>query len=153
MNPKLSELASIAEIIASIGVIVTLVFVWVELNDGNREARAATEQLVIKTEMDMTAVFIANASTWNKVVTGAPIDEGEEMRKAINLFNLAMLETANRYAQYRSGYIDLEKWENNLNTLPAVIKLPIYEKWRESFGGQGQDSAFLELLDGLSTDE
>ena len=153
MNEKLSEWASVAEIVASIGVIVTLVFVGIELNDANREARAATQQMVIKTEMDMVAVFVANAGTWDKVVTGAPIDEGEEMRKAIALYNLAMLETANRYAQYRSGYIDMEQWENNLKSLPAVTRLPIYERWRQSFGGQGQDAAFLELLDSFAAGE
>jgi hypothetical protein len=66
MKSKLSELASIAEIIASIGVILTLIFVGLELSEGNREARATTTQLVIKAEMDMVAVFIANADTWEK---------------------------------------------------------------------------------------
>jgi hypothetical protein len=150
MKTKLSELASIAEIVASIGVILTLLFVGLELQEGNRETRATTTQLVIKAEMDMVAVFVANAKTWDKVVTGAPLAEGEEMRTAINLFQLSMLETANRYAQYRSGYIDSSSWDGTLKALPAVMKLPVYEVWRESFGGQGQDTAFLELLDGFS---
>jgi len=151
MKRKLSELASIAEIIASIGVILTLIFVGLELSEGNRETRAATTQLVIKAEMDMVTVFIANADTWDKVVTGAPIAEGEEMRRAINLYNLSMLETANRYSQFRSGFIESSSWEGTLKTLPGITKLPIYEKWRGSFGGQGQDTAFLELLDGFSS--
>ena len=151
MRSRLSEFASIAEIIASIGVILTLVFVGLELNEGNREARATTTQLVFNAEMDMVAVFIANSDTWEKVVTGAPLAEGEEMRRAINLYQLAMLETANRYAQFRSGYIDQSTWQGTVKTLPAITKLPIYEKWRESFGGQGQDTTFLELLDEISS--
>ena len=75
MKLKLSEVASIAEIIASIGVIATLVFVGVELSEGNRDTRAATNELIIKTEMDMVAVLVENAGTWQKVVTGAPIAE------------------------------------------------------------------------------
>jgi hypothetical protein len=153
MKPRLSELASVAEIVASIGVILTLIFVGLELNEGNREARASTTQLVIKTEMDMVAVFITNSETWDKVVTGAPLAEGEEMRKAINLYQLSMLETANRYSQFRSGYIDANTWEGTLKALPAVTKLPIYEIWRQSFGGRGQDPAFLELLDDMSSAE
>jgi hypothetical protein len=153
MKSKLSELGSIAEIVASIGVILTLIFVGLELQEGNREARATTAQLVIKAEMDMVAIFIANAKTWDKVVKGAPLAEGEEMRTAINLYQLSMLETANRYAQFRSGYIDSSSWDGTLKTLPAVTKLPIYEIWRASFGGQGQDTAFLELLDGFASDK
>lgn len=153
MKLKLSEVASIAEIIASIGVIATLVFVGVELSEGNRETRAATNQLIIKSEMDMVAVFVENAGTWHKVVTGAPIAEGEEMRKAINLYQMSMLEAANRYAQYRSGYITSESWNGTLNTMPAMTKLPIYENWRASFGAQGQDTEFIALLDGFSSVE
>ena len=151
MKSRLSELASIAEIIASIGVILTLIFVGLELNEGNREARATTTQMVINAEMDMVAVFIANSDTWEKVVTGVPLAEGAEMRRAINLFQLSMLETANRYAQFRSGYIEPSSWENTLKSLPPLTKLPIYEKWHESFGGQGQDPVFLDLLDGFSS--
>ena len=151
MRSRLSEFASIAEIIASIGVILTLVFVGLELNEGNREARATTTQLVFNAEMDMVAVFIANSDTWEKVVTGAPVAEGAEMRRAINLYQLVMLETANRYAQFRSGYIDQNTWDGTVKTLPAVTKLPIFERWRESFGARGLDPAFLELLDGFSS--
>ncbi len=153
MKLKLSEVASIAEIIASIGVIATLLFVGLELNEGNRETRAATTQLVIKAEMDMVAVFIENTDIWHKVVTGAPIAEGGEMRKAINLFQMVMLETANRYAQYRSGYIEQASWEGTVSPLPAMVQLPIYEKWRASFGGQGTDPEFIALLDGFLSGE
>jgi hypothetical protein len=153
MKSNLAELASIAEIVASIGVILSLIFVGVQLNEGNRETRAATNQLVIKSEMDMVAVFIENSEIWDKVVTGVPLAAGEETRKGINLFQLAMLETANRHKQYASGYLELTSWENTLETLPAITKLPIYEQWRQSYGGQGQDSEFLELLDSLTSGE
>ena len=153
MKSRLPELASIAEIVASIGVILSLIFVGLQLNEGNRETRAATSQLVIQSEMDMVTVFIDNSEIWDKVVTGAPLAVGEETRRGINLYQLAMLETANRYKQYNSGYLELESWEGSLKILPALTKLPIYEKWRESFGAQGQDSDFLELLDSLSAGE
>ena len=153
MKLRLPELASIAEIVASIGVILSLIFVGLQLNEGNRETRAATNQLVIQTEMDMVTVFIDNAKTWEKVVTGAPLADGEETRRGINLFQMSMLETANRYKQYNAGYLELESWEGSFKILPAITKLPIYKIWRESFGGQGQDRDFLELLDSLSSGE
>ena len=34
-----------------------------------------------------------------------PLAAGEETRKAINLFNVAMLESSNRYLQFRSGFL------------------------------------------------
>ena len=145
----MSELASVAELVASVGVVLSLVFVGFQLNEGNRETRAATVKSVLKTEMDIVTVFVDHSSTWEKVLTGAPLDEGEESRKAINLFNLAMLESSNRYLQYRSGYLEEGSWKGTFNTHPGLKALPIYETWRRSFGGQGQDSEFLDLLDNL----
>ncbi len=81
--------------------------------------------------------------------SGAPLGEGEETRKAINLFNLAMLESSNCYPQYRSGYPEEGSWIGTFNTLPGLKALPIYGKRRGSFGGQGQDSEFLDLSDSL----
>ncbi len=122
MKRKLSELASIAEIIASVGVILTLIFVGLELSEGNRETRAATTQLVIKAEMDMVTVFIANANTWDKVVTGAPIAEGEEMRRAINLYNLSMLETA---LEESKGSVSTEELNKIIEMGRGLINEPI----------------------------
>jgi len=149
MNTNLQNIASMAEIIASIGVILSLVFVGFELNEGNRETRALTAQSALQTEMSMVAVLLDHSDTWQKVISGAPLAKGEETRKAINLYQLAMLESANRYLQYKSGYLDEKSWLNNERTLPGFKALPIHEKWRSSFGGQGQNSEFLEMLDSL----
>ena len=149
MKSKLSDLASIAEIVASVGVVLSLIFVGFQLNEGNRETRAATLQSVLQTEMDMVTVFIEHSSTWEKVVAGVPLAAGEETRKAINLFNVAMLESSNRYLQFRSGFLDEQSWQNTFNVLPGMKALPICDQWRKSLGGQGQDAEFLDLLDNL----
>ena len=149
MKLKLQDVASVAEIVASVGVILSLIFVGLQLNEGNRETRAATTQSVLQTEMDMVKVFIDHSATWEKIIAGAPLAAGAETRKAINLYNLAMLESANRYLQFRSGYLEEKSWRGTARTLPGLKALSIYEEWRTSFGATGQDAEFLELLDGL----
>jgi len=42
MKWKLSNVASIAEIVAAIGVIFLLIFVGLQINEGNQETRAVT---------------------------------------------------------------------------------------------------------------
>ncbi len=98
----------------------------------------------------MIATMVNHSETWNKVVTGAPLESGAETRKGINLYNFLMVDTENRYYQFHSGFLDAPSWEGRLSTLQPIVKLPIFKIWRESFGAKGHTTEFLELHDTLS---
>ena len=53
MKWKLNELASIAEIVAAVGVILSLIFVGFQISDGSNETRAATIQAASDAESYM----------------------------------------------------------------------------------------------------
>lgn len=112
---------------STVGVIVSLIFVGFQLSEANRETRATNTQLALSSEMDLTMAFVNNAAVWDKVVAGAPLAPGQEMRKGIVLFNLLMLESANRFRQFNAGYLDPELWEARKRILPILVKYPIYE--------------------------
>ena len=153
MTWTLSELASVAEILGLLAIVPSLIFVGVQLVRGNREARATTTQLAVQSEMNIATALLDNAGIWEKVVTGAPLAAGEETRKAIILFNLMMLETASRYQQFNSGYLEPESWEGRARILPSLVEFPIYYVWRNSPGGMNQTASFLNLLDSLKSGE
>ena len=144
MKPKLSDLASIAEIIASVGVILSLIFVGLQINDGNRETRAATIQASLDSEMFFQSQMLRYADTWEKVVTGMPLSEGEETRKGIVIFNMLMTLNENRFHQFNSGYL-----ESALTNIDLVRRFPFYETWRGSGGARARSPDFLEYLDAL----
>jgi hypothetical protein len=150
MKLKLSDWASIAEIIAAIGVVFSLIFVGLQINEGNQETRAATIQATHDAEAFMVATLVNHSDTWDKVVTGAPLESGAEMRKGINLYNFLMVDTENRFHQFHSGFLDAPSWEGRLFTLQPIVKLPMFKIWRESFGAKGHSAEFLELLDNLA---
>lgn len=112
---------------STVGVIVSLIFVGFQLSEANRETRATNTLLALSSEMDLTMAFVNNAAVWDKVVAGAPLAPGEEMRKGIVLFNLLMLESANRFRQLNAGYLDPELWEARKRILPILVKYPICE--------------------------
>lgn len=150
MKSKLADLAPVAEIIASVGVIITLIFVGLELRESNREARATTMQAAISAEMGMHEVLASHAGTWEKVLSGAPLSDDEEMRRGIVLYNLLMTDSENRFFQFNSGYLEPQLWEGRKTSLSVLVRLPIYEVWRPSPGGLNHSSDFLKLLDTLS---
>ena len=148
MNPEtLAKWASVAEIAAAVGVILSLIFVGVQINEGNKESRAATLQSISDSNAYMIRAFVDHADVWNKVVTGAPLESGTETRKAIGLFNLLMTENQNHYHQFIAGYLDREQWNSRLRNLRPITSLPMYKIWRDSFGASGLTDEFLEVLD------
>jgi len=150
MKMRLSDWASIAEIIAAIGVILSLIFVGLQINEGNEETRAATIQASADAEAFMIATMLNQSGTWHKVVTGAPFDSEEETRSGILLFNLLMTESENRFHQFNSGFLDSQSWEGRVASLRPLVRLPIFGVWKESFGALNHSADFLDLLDRLA---
>ena len=152
MKLKLSDWASIAEIIAAIGVIFSLIFVGLQINKGNQETRAATNQATTDAEAFLIATMANHSNTWDKVSTGVPLESGAETREGILLYNLMMVETENRYHQFHSGFLDASLWESRLSILQPTVKLPIFKIWRTSLGARAHSAEFLELVDSLAAE-
>lgn len=145
----LEQGAFLAEIVSSVGVIASLIFVGFQVRGSNRESRARAIQDSMRFEMDYTLAFAANPGTWDKVVKSEPL-EGEELRLAILLFGAFMCETENRYLQSRMGYIGQEIWDARKGTLVDIKELPLYEHWRRSYSGRNHSPEFLDMMDSLA---
>ena len=122
-NEKLNRWASIAEVIAAVGVILSLIFVGLQINEGNRETRAATLQAATDSEMFMQSQFVRYADIWHQLITGAPLKNGEETRRAIILYNMLMTDFENHYFQFEAGYFDDDSWETRVSSLRRIIPL------------------------------
>jgi hypothetical protein len=147
-----SQAGSIADVVSGIAVVISLVYLSIQVRGNTKATKANAFQGVIRSEMELAEVFIENAAIWDKVVNGEPIAEGEEIRKAIVLYNMFMLDTVRRYRQYSIGYLEAQAWEARRKTLPSIVKLPIFKEWRKSYGAQGQAADFLKILDEFAAD-
>ena len=124
-----------------------------QIRDSNRETRAVTLQSVISNDLSMHAVFAANAATWNKVIAGLPLEDGEETRKGIVLYNMLMTETEGRFFQYKTGYLEAVVWEQRLPAVRITIRNPIHKIWRASPGAAAHSLGFLQMLDELEKED
>ena len=128
------KLANYAEIIGSTAVVLSLIFVGLQLNEGNRETRAATIQLSLKSQMDTVRTLALHAGTWDKVLSSESLASGEETRTGILLFKLLMTDTENTYHQFESGFLDAGTWEGRRSTLRQIVSLPIFDIWKKTPG-------------------
>jgi hypothetical protein len=138
---SLQDWGAIGELIGGVAIIVSLIYVGLQIKHGNQEARAATLQATLDSEMFLQAEATRYAGVWEKVLTGMPLADGEESRRAILLYNMAMTVLQNRYYQFKTGYLDYSP------NLEDIISWPIYETWRASSGASNRSPEFLEILD------
>ena len=148
MKEKLQEYALLAEIISAVVIVISLFFVGFQIQDGNRETRAATVQAQLNAEMNFQSEILRYANIWDKVSKGEQLDEGEEFRRALILYNMMMALNENRYEQFKAGYLDaVPSIEVN-----GLIDLPIFNQWISSPGGNSRSPDFLEYIDSLRTE-
>ena len=142
--------ANIAEIVGVVIVIVTLIFLTLQIRQNTKAIRSTTIQAVMRSDMAFSKILIEHSDTWDKVLTAEPLASGAETREAIILYNVFMIDTESRYYQYQSGYLDAQAWGGRLGTLPALVSLPVYQLWKDSFGGLSHSADFLMLLENQS---
>jgi len=106
MNWELA--ASIAEVVGAVAVVVSLVYLAIQIRSNTRAAKANAYQLAIQAEMETAVVFTDHADAWDKVMRGAGLAEGAEKRTGILLYNLLMLDSERRYQQYAWGYLQAQ---------------------------------------------
>ena len=145
-------IGAIAEMLAALGVIISLIFVGLQVRKSTAESRAATKQATTDTEIVMVSTFANHAEVWDKVASGGSFEEGAETRLAILLFNLLMIDYENRYHQHKAGYFDDRSWENRVRTFRTMVNQPIFDLWRNSLGGQSRSADYLDFLDNLAAE-
>jgi len=141
VKSKLSDWAKIAEILAAIAVIVSLLIVAFQISEGNRETRAMTAQLVLEGEKAVQSEFLRYADTWEKVVSGEPLESGEELQRGIILYNILHSDCATCSHQTKSGFLQ-DSGEGILQS----VAWPMYEIWIETGGYLSRSPEYREFL-------
>jgi len=138
---SLQDWGALGELVGGFAIIVSLLYVGVQIKLGNRETKAATLQATLDSEMFLQAEAMRYAGTWDKIVTGVHIADGEELRRGIILYNMMMTLYQNQYYQFKTGLLD------SLPEYKDPVTWPMYEIWRGSGGATLRSPEFLEFLD------
>ncbi len=143
----LEQIANIAEIIGVTLVLITLIFLTLQIRQNTRAIRSTTVQAVMQSDMAFAQILVEHAALWDKVLSGGMPEPGAETRRATIIFNIFMIESETRYHQFQLGHLGEQEWQARLRTVPMMVRLPMFPVWRQSLGGHSHSEDFLELLD------
>jgi hypothetical protein len=128
-DPPLSGLrkwALVAEITAAAGVIVSLVFVGVQLMQANTLAREAAEQRQIEAIGNLSRILAENpflSEAMAKAKAGETLTPGE-LAALTSLETYAQRTWEALYFQYRAGRVDPELWEAQRELARSIQSQP-----------------------------
>lgn len=137
MKLKLSELASIAEIIGAVAVVISLLYVGIQVNENTSEVRAANRQELVNRSFTATLTAATHpelAGAFEKVAEGEPLTSMELAQ--FGYFIRSMLyDIQEAYLLYQEDRLDEEYWTTRSAIAIAYMRgMPardIYHRDRE----------------------
>jgi len=150
----LSDWANVAEIGAATGVIISLIFVGLQLQTNTEATEAATREAISQKDMaylslrlDSSVLARANA----KIDNGEPLSDLEESQ-LVHQEYVNFVSFEHSFYQYRKGALEAEEWSRHENIARFRIESSehariMWTRKRHTFTDQ-----FQELVDRFAAD-
>jgi hypothetical protein len=150
----LSEWANVAEIGAAIGVIISLIFVGLQLQSNTEATEAATREAINQKDMAYLSLRLDSAVLAR---ANAKIDNGEtlsplEVSQLVHQEYVNFVSFEHSFYQFRKGALEAEEWSRHENIARFRIESSEYARamWvrkRHTF-----TPPFRELVDSFASD-
>ena len=139
-----SNLADISEIIGSIGIIITLIFLVLQMRENTRAIKASTRQAARDAEAQTVATTIDHPSTilsWTK-----PELTDEELIQYIFWMIGYFRNRENDWLQFQRGVMDEASWNRYLSALTGLLNHERNRNWWINYGTTGFNPEFVEQV-------
>ena len=152
---KLSDWASVSEIIAAVAVAVSLIFVGLELQSNTAASESATREAINRKDIEYLSLYVDStvvAVAMAKAENGEPLSGLEESQLVQTEYvNFIIFEHS--YYQFRKGVLEAEEWARHENIILVVWRdwpytRTMWSKYRETFSPD-----FVALMDRLTAEQ
>ena len=127
----LDELAALAEIVGALGVVLTLIFLAVELRKNTLATRQQSYANIVARRSSVFDVMSESremTEIWITGLVGEDFDGVDSTRFTLQMINL-MSHYQDIYHQYRAGIVEKHVWEAERKMLAANLFQPGFKSW------------------------
>jgi hypothetical protein len=148
MKEKLQEYALIAEIISAIAIVVSLIFVGLQIRDNTIASEAATYQDSVAYDVEILTMLGSNPDAsriWNAYSRNNP--DGlttDEIVQAQFIMSATVRLLENYYIQNESGMLSDAGWGARDNLVRNFVQMPGFEKFLSSPNVLSFSGSFME---------
>ena len=152
----LAQLANLGEFIGGVTVLMTLVYLAVQVRQSNRFARAQVQQdsarmamdLWIASDLEGTELFLRARRDFDSLSDAEKVLAGARFSARVNYYETLF------YAWLR-GDVDDDLWESRIVRMKSIIGSGgerLWRDWKVSFGKKFQDFVDKEVLPDASAE-
>ena len=158
MKFKLSEWAHIAEVVGAVAIIVSLLYVSVQVKDSTRAIKSTATNDAATAMQSWYLTVGSNAQTANVFYTGMTNPDAlspEEMFQFVMITHAAFLGFQNSFLLAEQGTLDPEILKSITNTILATKDLPGYKIYWQQRGHLFNETfrKFVERMNAMQSDK
>jgi len=146
-----TKASAVAEILSSVAILVTLVYLAIEIRQNAEATQADTRQAILAADQEFLHVLLLEP----ELVLARhqeELDDEERIRLSIQLVAMLRMREMN-WIQHQNGTIDDITWRAYLGSLVAVLSAPQSRVWWQNYGVERIfDPRFISLVNELLTD-
>jgi hypothetical protein len=143
-----TKASAVAEILSSVAILITLVYLVVEIQQNSEATQADTRQAILDSDQQFLAFYVDSPELSDFQYKGDLSDE-ERIRLSYLLITFVRMRESN-WLQYENETLDDVTWQAYRLSLIAVLSTPQTRAWWQNFGVERIfDSEFISLVDEL----
>ena len=141
-----SKIADISEIVSSIAVVVTLIYLTVEIGQNTAAIRTQTAQSILDAGQSELTAFMEHPELALGIQMSGPLTPEQNVKLDAFLAN-AMRARQFAWLQYENDSIDEAVWLGEVAVLSVYLDSSRIREWWDLLGRHYMDNEFVEFVD------
>ena len=147
-----SKLADFSEIVSSLAIVVTLIYLTVEIGQNTDAVRTQTAQSILEAGQSELMAFIEHPDLALSIANAGPLTPEQNVMVDAFLAN-AMRSRQFAWLQYKNKTIDEENWNGEVAVLRIYLDSSRIRDWWDKLGRHYMDSEFVGFVDVMIEEE
>jgi len=145
----IEQYAYLAEIVGTIAVVITLIFLVLQLRQNTASVRANTYQGWSAANVGINAAM--SNPIQSQIIMDGNLDSRNLTRESVVTFgmmNIALMQMAQSTDYlFRAGALDRELWEAEMNRAAGILAIPGVRQWWDAGGRTQLTPSFVNRLE------
>ena len=146
-------IGAISEIVAAVAVVVTLIYVAAQIRQNTASVRATGYQEWLSANLELNTAAADQSMSHLFALGNADSSKlSEESFVSFAMWNLGLMQMAQATNYlYKSGSLDRELWEAEMNRAAGILAFPGVRQWWEAGGKTQLTPSFVKELEGIQS--
>lgn len=146
MNIDRSKLADFSEIISSVAILITLIYLTIEINQNTNALNAQSRETVLVAAQEELRIFMENPQLGQNLSSTSPLTT-EEQIELDAILTIVLRTREFSWLQYQDGTIDKLQWETEYAVLLAILDAQRTRQWWGVMGRHVFGQNFVSFID------